>query len=161
MKQRHLTQTDVIARGWTRAVIEQYIPYPDKVTRSFAYHSPCYLYAREKVEGIENTPEWQARTAKVRIRRAAAKEAKSNHMIGRTLTGDSEGSGNLDLLHRECKQPECCERNCRALFDRSQAESFRANPNSEADAAFASAVSVIAIAYSVAFGSTSFAHRYC
>jgi hypothetical protein len=76
MKQRHLTQTDVIARGWTRAVIEQYMPYPDKVTRSFAYHSPCYLYAREKVEGIENTPEWQARTAKVRIRRAAAKEAR-------------------------------------------------------------------------------------
>lgn len=77
------------------------------------------------------------------------------------MEGDKKSDGNFYLLHRKCKQAEYYERNCRALSDRSQAECFRASPDSEADAAHAAAVSGIALAHSFVAGPAAYPYRHC
>ena len=58
-----------------------------------------------------------------------------------------------------CEPTECCQRNCRAFFDRSQPNRFPASPDWKADAALAPGLPAIALAYSSAAGATAFSHR--
>jgi hypothetical protein len=69
----HLTMTGLRERGWTDAMIREYLGEPDATRPNPRYRSaaPMKLYLAERAEAAEASPEWAERKALGAGRRAA------------------------------------------------------------------------------------------
>lgn len=72
-----LTLTQVKERGWTASLVENFLGTPDVTKTNPLYRSaaPMKLYAKERVEAIEATSEFQQARAKVAVRSQATQRA--------------------------------------------------------------------------------------
>ena len=73
MTETHLTTAGLRERGWTDAMISEYLGEPDATRPNPRYRSaaPMKLYLAERAEAAEATPEWAERRARGARRRAA------------------------------------------------------------------------------------------
>lgn len=69
--------SELRARGWTRTLIERFLPQPDakKPNPRFRSTAPMKLYRRERVEAIEATEEFWVARRESEFRKSAAKKA--------------------------------------------------------------------------------------
>jgi hypothetical protein len=73
----HLTTTSLRERGWTDAMIREYLGEPDDKRPNPRYRggAPMKLYLAERAAAAEATPEWAERKALGASRRAAGRAA--------------------------------------------------------------------------------------
>jgi hypothetical protein len=75
----YLTVPSLKARGWTQALIRDYLGAPDTSCPNPYYRSaaPMRLYARARVEAVEASPAWSTLQEQVARRKAAAKAVET------------------------------------------------------------------------------------
>jgi hypothetical protein len=70
----YFSSTELKERGWSDALIRDFAAEPCKLVKNPNYRSgpPMRLWSVERIEEIEERPEWQERAAKLLARRPAA-----------------------------------------------------------------------------------------
>jgi len=91
----HLTMAGLRERGWTDAMISEYLGEPDATRPNPRYRSaaPMKLYLPERAEAAEATPEWAERKARGARRRAAGvavadRKRAETEVLARQLAAD-------------------------------------------------------------------------
>lgn len=76
-KVEHLSVSNLKGRGWTDALIRDYLKVPDKLSRNPFYSkaAPMRLYLSSRVETIEISTEWQTAQEKSKPRKVSAARA--------------------------------------------------------------------------------------
>lgn len=74
---KHLSMQGIKARGWTDALIRDFLGDPDKLVKNPHYRTapPCKLYTRARVERTERCPRFKARMEKIVAQRPARRKA--------------------------------------------------------------------------------------
>ena len=75
MKNDSFTKTDLKERGWTDALIRDYLGDPDEEKKHHSYNSYIKLYKIERVEKVESTEGFEEAYEKSLKRRKSAKKA--------------------------------------------------------------------------------------
>jgi hypothetical protein len=95
----HLTMPGLRERGWTDAMIREYLGEPDTTRPNPRYASaaPMKLYLAERAEVAEASPEWAERKARADRRRAAGvavadRKRAETEALARRLATDLTGS---------------------------------------------------------------------
>lgn len=97
-------------RGWTDTLIKRFLPEPD-LTRPNPHHAqspPMRLYSKDRVESVEQTPEFQAAFAVAQRRRQSARKAvetkrTSTRTQVESITFSLIGIPRNHLTRRACK----------------------------------------------------------
>lgn len=73
----HFTRNQLKARGWTDAMIRDFLGEPDSETKArfFRYWVPVWLWRVKRTVAVEQTDEWKTRLEKAKVRQAAGKKA--------------------------------------------------------------------------------------
>ena len=79
---KHITQSQVLSRGWTTALIKTFLGEPDNTAPNpyHAHASPMQLYTQSRVESAERTEAFQLAIAKVVERRQNAAKLGENKL---------------------------------------------------------------------------------
>ena len=65
---KHICQRDIIKRGWTRGMIEEYLIAPDDY-RHARYDKYAHMYLLAEVEDLEARPDVTTRIAAIKYKR--------------------------------------------------------------------------------------------
>lgn len=78
----HYTMADLKRRGWTEALIREFMPVPDDTVKNPWYRSapPIRLYLHIKVAQIEQSEEFKAKAAQAKVRKDRAKKSVSTKL---------------------------------------------------------------------------------
>lgn len=76
-KTEYISVTKLKERGWTDALIREYLEAPDKLCKNPFYSkgAPMRLYLLDRVESFEKSPVWRAALKKTKPRQASAIKA--------------------------------------------------------------------------------------
>lgn len=105
-----VTSTGLADRGWSRELIDQFLPEPDMVKRNPVFRSaaPMRLYALKRVKRIERTKAFIAANEKMRARRLAAvvsaskRAAQLAELVANIAIPVAEGMSRSTLVKRAC-----------------------------------------------------------
>src|SRR5579859_7878074 len=68
MKKATLLKQDLIARGWTRSLIERFLGEPDDMPHRYGGGHLC-IYDEDRVLAAEASPEWQRSLYRIQSRK--------------------------------------------------------------------------------------------
>jgi len=92
-----LSLSSLKSRGWTAGLVTKFLKHPDSVKPNpmFKSASPMKLYLLERIEMVENSPEFAAESEKIASRKRGAKKAvetkrgKTREMVEKMLASVS------------------------------------------------------------------------
>ena len=95
----YLTLSDLRGRGWTDAMVREYLGEPDATRPNPVYRSaaPVRLYLAERADAAEAGPEWAERKA-----RAARRRATGRAVAGKKRAETEELAGQLAVELTAC-----------------------------------------------------------